>query len=112
MPIVKLIDGTNIFVDSNDPAVIAEAKQKAQKQKTKRLKKRGSGSVVGDIGRGIAAGVVSIPQGIATIPTTGLDRKSTRPNSSHLVISYAVFCLKKKKQHVVNNLCESTNQKY
>src|SRR5438132_8179692 len=28
---------------------------------------------------------------------TGLDRKSTRLNSSHTVISYAVFCLKKKK---------------
>src|SRR5205807_2986164 len=28
---------------------------------------------------------------------TTLDRKSTRLNSSHLVISYAVFCLKKKK---------------
>src|SRR5256885_11352000 len=28
----------------------------------------------------------------------GLDRKSTRLNSSHLVISYAVFCLKKKKR--------------
>src|SRR5256885_5716768 len=27
----------------------------------------------------------------------GTDRKSTRLNSSHLVISYAVFCLKKKK---------------
>src|SRR6266446_1381398 len=27
---------------------------------------------------------------------TDLDRKSTRLNSSHLVISYAVFCLKKK----------------
>src|SRR2546426_2150167 len=27
------------------------------------------------------------------------DRKSTRLNSSHLVISYAVFCLKKKTQH-------------
>src|SRR5947199_3237297 len=27
----------------------------------------------------------------------GLDRKSTRLNSSHLGISYAVFCLKKKK---------------
>src|SRR5256885_9398568 len=27
---------------------------------------------------------------------TGVDRKSTRLNSSHLVISYAVFCLKKK----------------
>src|SRR2546426_1407087 len=30
---------------------------------------------------------------------TPLDRKSTRLNSSHLVISYAVFCLKKKKKH-------------
>src|SRR5688500_19385751 len=28
------------------------------------------------------------------------DRKSTRLNSSHLVISYAVFCLKKKRPHV------------
>src|SRR2546426_4815509 len=28
----------------------------------------------------------------------GLDRKSTRLNSSHLVISYAVFCLKKKNR--------------
>src|SRR5438552_11602841 len=27
------------------------------------------------------------------------DRKSTRLNSSHQIISYAVFCLKKKKQH-------------
>src|SRR5256885_16357140 len=31
-----------------------------------------------------------------------LDRKSTRLNSSHLVISYAVFCLKKKKKKVVS----------
>src|SRR5256885_4861457 len=30
-----------------------------------------------------------------------LDRKSTRLNSSHLVISYAVFCLKKKKQMIL-----------
>src|SRR5256885_12961816 len=32
------------------------------------------------------------------------DRKSTRLNSSHLVISYAVFCLKKKKEiaHLYN----------
>src|SRR5437868_12581575 len=28
----------------------------------------------------------------------GIDRKSTRLNSSHVSISYAVFCLKKKKQ--------------
>src|SRR5256885_12319784 len=30
--------------------------------------------------------------------TDPIDRKSTRLNSSHLVISYAVFCLKKKKK--------------
>src|SRR5256885_13017145 len=30
------------------------------------------------------------------------DRKSTRLNSSHLVISYAVFCLKKKKPSIDN----------
>src|SRR2546426_3413857 len=32
------------------------------------------------------------------------DRKSTRLNSSHLVISYAVFCLKKKKQGLLHDL--------
>src|SRR5438874_8170104 len=31
-------------------------------------------------------------------PINGLDRKSTRLNSSHVEISYAVFCLKKKKK--------------
>src|SRR5580658_10887291 len=37
------------------------------------------------------------------------DRKSTRLNSSHLVISYAVFCLKKKKKKEIssNNLKEN-----
>src|SRR5256885_12746374 len=34
------------------------------------------------------------------------DRKSTRLNSSHLVISYAVFCLKKKKHTVTPARCE------
>src|SRR5256885_4270257 len=33
-----------------------------------------------------------------------IDRKSTRLNSSHLVISYAVFCLKKKKEDHHRNL--------
>src|SRR2546426_8667306 len=32
-----------------------------------------------------------------------VDRKSTRLNSSHLVISYAVFCLKKKKIYYKTN---------
>src|SRR3989442_6220846 len=33
----------------------------------------------------------------------GADRKSTRLNSSHVRISYAVFCLKKKKNTVIKN---------
>src|SRR5580700_11855818 len=32
------------------------------------------------------------------------DRKSTRLNSSHVEISYAVFCLKKKKKNKLDNL--------
>src|SRR5437762_10464872 len=34
---------------------------------------------------------------VITVTRTPLDRKSTRLNSSHRCISYAVFCLKKKK---------------
>src|SRR5256885_8629220 len=40
----------------------------------------------------------------ATIYPT-IDRKSTRLNSSHLVISYAVFCLKKKKIKNISHSC-------
>src|SRR5689334_24625077 len=39
----------------------------------------------------------ALHQGIAFLAREGRDRKSTRLNSSHSSISYAVFCLKKKK---------------
>src|SRR2546426_8943773 len=49
-------------------------------------------------------------QGIIHVLVNGTfvvrDRKSTRLNSSHLVISYAVFCLKKKKRRQ----CEAGSQ--
>src|SRR5207249_5666891 len=35
------------------------------------------------------------------LPPLGRDRKSTRLNSSHVSISYAVFCLKKKKKNKI-----------
>src|SRR5256885_6784391 len=38
-------------------------------------------------------------QSMAELAPPLADRKSTRLNSSHLVISYAVFCLKKKTKH-------------
>src|SRR2546426_10777889 len=41
--------------------------------------------------------VVAQGAGVRRPRPPGRDRKSTRLNSSHLVISYAVFCLKKKK---------------
>src|SRR5690625_6168593 len=37
--------------------------------------------------------------GLVFINPDNEDRKSTRLNSSHVAISYAVFCLKKKKKH-------------
>src|SRR2546426_11735469 len=57
---------------------------------------------VADGGEGTVQALVDatggeIVQQIVTGPL-GEDRKSTRLNSSHLVISYAVFCLKKKKK--------------
>src|SRR5690242_21557193 len=45
----------------------------------------------------VAAGFEVCQPGAA--PPQGPDRKSTRLNSSHMSISYAVFCLKKKKRH-------------
>src|SRR5256885_9334891 len=45
-----------------------------------------------------AGGGQNVVVGTAAAIAPSVDRKSTRLNSSHLVISYAVFCLKKKKR--------------
>src|SRR2546426_12362220 len=52
------------------------------------------GATPPDVRRGLDQSLVFV--GLGQTPDPG-DRKSTRLNSSHLVISYAVFCLKKKK---------------
>src|SRR3712207_7473094 len=51
-------------------------------------------------GRAVTAD--SLAYVIYTSGSTGRDRKSTRLNSSHANISYAVFCLKKKKHATVS----------
>src|SRR5699024_11894074 len=55
----------------------------------------------------------TIPETDEVVPgQLGGDRKSTRLNSSHVSISYAVFCLKKKKTtstaSVITNMCAAT----
>src|SRR2546429_5383664 len=60
-------------------------------------------------GLGIDPGIVHLANSaaIVTRPETwaDIDRKSTRLNSSHGYISYAVFCLKKKRQPItVSNI--------
>src|SRR5256885_12976035 len=54
----------------------------------------------------------AVPQGAGAMAAIlGLDdedRKSTRLNSSHLVISYAVFCLKKKKKRIISTNTNAT----
>src|SRR5437879_9097989 len=48
---------------------------------------------------GFSVASTRLQKALVTLPSRGqLDRKSTRLNSSHRCISYAVFCLKKKKQ--------------
>src|SRR5687768_17723034 len=59
-----------------------------------RLSRRGAGR--GELGPGPADPRLGRDRGAGAHPLQ--DRKSTRLNSSHGYISYAVFCLKKKKQ--------------
>src|SRR5690606_39762026 len=49
-----------------------------------------------------AATIAGLCRSSITLPQAG-DRKSTRLNSSHVKISYAVFCLKKKKKQTKND---------
>src|SRR3954464_16104851 len=43
---------------------------------------------------------VDVGDALRTRVAVSLDRKSTRLNSSHTIISYAVFCFKKTKNHI------------
>src|SRR5690625_66409 len=49
------------------------------------------------VGTSIGWQAATLPLAIGAIPFYARDRKSTRLNSSHVAISYAVFCLKKKE---------------
>src|SRR5256884_5389253 len=70
---------------------------------------------------GLAVASAAIPPGMAALATARpassnslrrerIDRKSTRLNSSHGYISYAVFCLKKKKNVAARRVFAKSNQ--
>src|SRR5438034_7884576 len=60
-------------------------------------------------GKNLAAGVVGHHRIVVSLTRERdlVDRKSTRLNSSHTVISYAVFCLKKKKKKYTETWSEA-----
>src|SRR5207249_9564140 len=68
----------------------------------------GPGPTLNTLGKDSSGHPLITISGHASYPVSG-DRKSTRLNSSHVSISYAVFCLKKKKNNIVSpiNLTQS-----
>src|SRR5689334_24857054 len=67
-----------------------------------------SGPIFHTVSYAIACGL-PVMAAVTIYSVEGLaDRKSTRLNSSHSSISYAVFCLKKKKQKMISISCGVT----
>src|SRR5438105_12540724 len=63
-------------------------------------------------GEGVGrAGVEAGGAGAAVVRLVRRDRKSTRLNSSHEWISYAVFCLKKKKEKLKEHMRHQKNRR-
>src|SRR5262245_63846515 len=72
----------------------------------------GSTDGTADALSGLSLALVRNPENRGKGASLGRDRKSTRLNSSHLGISYAVFCLKKKKKNThAKLLLESVTDK-
>src|SRR5258708_13488319 len=87
-----LEDGKTAVVGTGVPCVVAMLAQRTHAPNLVVMFEAG----------GVAPILPSMPISVGDSRTfyRGLDRKSTRLNSSHQIISYAVFCLKKKKKTV------------
>src|SRR5690625_6657734 len=97
---LTILRGTLEMTDEHDPGDVREAHRIALDELDR------MGRVVGDLSELAAATrpdyVTLRPLDMAAFARS--DRKSTRLNSSHVAISYAVVCLKKKKKKKLNCL--------
>src|SRR3712207_8020241 len=93
-PRSTLFPYTTLF--RSPPVSTARAKEEGRVQ---RHRDAGATVLRGGVERGQLDALEELVDGVAREPAGQLvvDRKSTRLNSSHANISYAVFCLKKKK---------------
>src|SRR5438477_8599130 len=64
--------------------------------------RKGLDPTVGILAQEVLTEFLGVEVGVENLPLRNSDRKSTRLNSSHMSISYAVFCLKKKKKHNIS----------
>src|SRR5262245_32690399 len=99
-----LLELMNIHYVEENPPPIEPVKHEEQSEDDKRRRISHYGAIKLD-----DEGACLMPYEVLINPpaveSKALDRKSTRLNSSHLGISYAVFCLKKKKKLRWRNLC-------
>src|SRR3712207_8335811 len=93
-PRSTLFPYTTLFRSQGHEGVAGARHPRAQPAPLGAQHQHNTSAVVGQV-VGLARGVGAVDP---RLPLLRLDRKSTRLNSSHANISYAVFCLKKKKQ--------------
>src|SRR3712207_8772114 len=92
-PRSTLFPYTTLFRSVDDDGVGADLRAVADRDRAEQLRARADRHVV------LERRVALAGREARAAERHALDRKSTRLNSSHANISYAVFCLKKKKQN-------------
>src|SRR5947199_8155320 len=106
LPLIYLVDSTGVFLPMQDEIFPDEDDFGRIFRNNSVISAAGLPQFAAIMGNCVAGGAylpvlcdkILMTQGRYAPPATQLDRKSTRLNSSHLGISYAVFCLKKKSK--------------
>src|SRR5207249_7583314 len=102
MLLTQSMNGTLVSMDSYrslDAWKHAHAAVILVHQSTESLTQSKYWAILDQLRRAVISVETNIVEGYALKSQAQLDRKSTRLNSSHVSISYAVFCLKKKKHN-------------